>query len=250
MPALHYFVSDVQLGAGNMAHHEEKFVRFLKSLPAESSSLYLLGDIFDFWYEYKYVVPKGFVRVLGSLAELVDRGVSVYFLRGNHDMWTFGYLEKEIGITVLDECSVVNIAGRRFFLAHGDELTGERSHIWMKRVFRSRLFQSLLSACHPRWTFSVAGRWSRRNRLTEEIPLTFRGINDPLYKYVSEIETKEKIDYFIFGHLHTHGDCQTPAGATFCILGDWLNGCDYLVFDAERDRIEWRSESREPVVER
>ena len=240
---LHYFVSDVHLGLriDSAELIEKRFVAFLRNLPENTASLYLLGDIFDFWYEYKYVVPKGYSRVLGALAELSDRGVNVCFIKGNHDLWTFGYLQKEIGITVLEEAEIVNIAGVRFCLAHGDEFGGERSHLFMKRLFKNKTLQSMLSSIHPRWVFAFAGRWSRHNRLAKGVEMDFRGASDPLYKYAAAFEKKVKVDNFIFGHMHTPGNCTTPEGAGFYILGEWINGCRYLVFDSDSKMLTWHS---------
>ena len=240
---LHYFVSDVHLGlkVSGEKSIEERFVVFLRSLPENTASLYLLGDIFDFWYEYKYVVPKGYVRVFGALTELLDRGVNIYFTKGNHDLWTFGYLESEIGLEILKESEIVDINGVKFCLGHGDELAGKRSHLFMKRIFKSRFLQKALSTIHPRWVFAFAFRWSRSNRVTKKRSSEFRGENDPLYKYVSELEKRAQVDYFIFGHMHTPGNCATPNGAGFYILGEWISGCEYLVFDAEAKVLVWES---------
>jgi len=240
---LHYFVSDVHLGLdiGEEGLSEKRFVAFLRSLPENTASLYLLGDIFDFWYEYKYVVPKGYARVLGALAELSDRGVSIYFIKGNHDLWTFGYLEKEIGFKILGEPEIIEIDGVRFCLAHGDELGGKRSFRLMKKLFKNRFLQILLGAVHSRWVFAFARRWSRHNRIIRDIKMDFRGESDPLYKYAVELEKTVKVDNFIFGHMHTPGNCATPSGAGFYILGDWIVGCEYLVFDSESKNLMWRA---------
>jgi len=239
---LYYFVSDVHLGlrAFNPEEREKKFASFLYSLPDNTDSLYLLGDIFDFWYEYKYVIPRGFSRTLGALGTLFDRGVKIYFIRGNHDVWTYDFLQNELGIKILDEMSVVAIDGKNFCLAHGDELMGGKSHLFLKRVFKSRFLQILFSSIHPRWAFAIAYRWSRHNRLTKGEIISFRGVNDPLYLIVSELEKDKNIDYFIFGHMHTPGNNLTPAGAGFYILGEWIHSCDYLVYDTEAGLLEWR----------
>ena len=238
---LHYFVSDIHLGLKVPEERliEERFTLFLKSLPKNTASLYLLGDIFDFWYEYKYVVPKGYVRVFGALAELSDRGVNIFFAKGNHDLWTFGYLEKEVGLKILREPEIIEINGVRFCVAHGDEFGGKRSHMLMKGMFKSRFLQKLLSMIHPRWTLAFAFWWSRRNRVGKGEKLNFKGEGELLYKYASDFEKRERVDHFIFGHLHTPGNCTTPLGAGFYILGEWVDGCEYLVFDAERRSLAW-----------
>lgn len=239
---LHIFISDVHLGlrAFDPVTKERKFADFLRSLPHNTAALYMLGDIFDFWYEYKYVIPRGFTRTLGALASLKDRGVELFFIKGNHDLWTYNYLQNEIGVTVLDEMSIVQIGSKRFCLAHGDELLGERSHLFLKKVFKSKVLQSLFSLLHPRIAFGVALRWSKHNRLSRGGVFPFRGERDPLYRVASEFELKERVDFFIFGHMHTPGDTVTPLGAGFYILGEWVHGCEYLVFNPAEVKPEWR----------
>lgn len=239
---LYYFLSDVHLGlkAFNPREREKLFASFLYSLPENTDSLYLLGDIFDFWYEYKYVIPRGFSRVLGALAALTDRGVKLYFIRGNHDMWTYDFLQSELGIEVLEEMSVVSIEGKLFCLAHGDELIGDKSHLFLKRIFKNRVLQRIFSSIHPRWAFALAYKWSKYNRLSRGGVLSFRGVDEPLYLVASEYEKEKNIDYFIFGHMHTPGNNLTPRGAGFYILGEWIYNCDYLVYDSEVGQLEWR----------
>ncbi len=238
---LHFFISDVHLGLKGFTplEREKSFASFLANLPAETAGVYLLGDIFDFWYEYKYVIPRGFTRTLGALSSLCDRGVRVCFLNGNHDVWTYNYLQNEIGLEMLEEMTIVDIEGCRFCLAHGDELIGDSSHLFLKRVFRSRTLQRLFSSIHPRWAFGLASRWSRHNRLSCGDNFTFRGESDPLYDVASEFEKRNRVDHFIFGHMHTPGNNITPGGAGFYILGEWINGCDYLVYNSNTNKLEW-----------
>ncbi len=242
---LHYFISDVHLGlkAFNPVARERNFARFLNELPSDTAEIYLLGDIFDFWYEYKYVIPNGFARTLGALAGLNDRGVKIYFINGNHDVWTFSYLQKEIGFIILEEMTVKDISGTRFCLAHGDELTGETGQRILKKAFRSRFLQILFSSVHPRWAFALASKWSKHNRLNSGMDFRFRGAEDPLYEVASNFEKGEKVDYFIFGHMHTAGNNLTPEGAGFYILGEWIYGCDYLVFNSEDKTLKWEKSS-------
>ncbi len=239
----HYFVADVHLGlqAFDPVKRERVFTDFLNTLPQETSSLYLLGDIFDFWYEYKYVIPKGFARTFGALASLADRGVEIFFIKGNHDLWTFGYLERELGIKILEEASVIDINHTCFFIAHGDELVEDPSHRFMKRVFKNRFMQFCFAAVHPRWGISFALNWSRHNRLARGKTYPFRGESDPLYKFASGIEEKVNAHHFIFGHMHTPGSAITPKGAGFHILGEWIHGCEYLVFDSDTKELTWKS---------
>lgn len=157
-------------------------------------------------------------------------------------MWTFGYLENEIGLQILKDPSIVEINGKKFCLAHGDELTSaEPSHLFMKKMFKSRMLQSLLGMFHPRWTFAIAHYWSMNSRLTGGEIFRFKGEQEPLYKYAGEFEKKTKVDYFIFGHIHTPGSNKTPLGAEFFILGEWLHGCEYLCYDSATGQMRWLS---------
>jgi len=163
MSASYYFVSDVHLGlkVGDPRERELAFVSFLKSLSKETKALYLLGDIFDFWFEYRDVVPKGYVRTLGELARLCDEGVEVYFFKGNHDCWTFGYLEEELGVKVLDQPYITEIDGKVFCLGHGDGLWGEdKVYKIMRSIFRSKICIFLFSLLHSRIAFMFGSGWS------------------------------------------------------------------------------------------
>lgn len=243
---LHIFLSDVHLGlkAFDPVAREREFARFLNNLPQETAALYLVGDIFDFWYEYKYVIPRGYSRTLGALANLSDRGVAIHFFKGNHDMWTFGFLERELGVNILKDPSVVDISGTRFCIAHGDELGNERGQKILKSIFRNRFLQACFSALHPRIAFAIALRWSRHNRLSKGEQFRFRGENDPLYKFASEFEKSCKVDHFIFGHMHTPGNTLTPGGAGFFILGEWIHGCEYLIFNSDTRELIWANGRR------
>lgn len=238
MKELYYFVSDVHLGlrASDSAAVERKFLSFLDTLPDNTRALYLLGDIFDFWYEYKYVIPRGHTRVLGRLAQLRERGVEIFFFKGNHDVWAYGYFEQELGIKVLEQPHLVKIQGKSFCLGHGDGLgkipAGFRIIRW---AFHNRFLQFLFSALHPRWAFGLGYAWSKHSRLAKggsENRYVFKGEDEPIFKYAASIP--EKADYFIFGHFHTPVDMTLPGGARMLILGDWINGAEYALFDGER----------------
>lgn len=234
----HYFVSDVHLGlrAGDPERVERRFLAFLDALPEDTLSLYLLGDIFDFWYEYRYVIPSGHIRVLGRLAALTDRGVEVFFFPGNHDVWAYGFFERELGIRILRQPAWIGIGGTRFCLGHGDGLgpvdTGYRL---LRSVFHNRFLQVLFSALHPRWAFALGYAWSRHSRLSKDCApdsLPFRGEADPLWQFAALHE--QEADCFIFGHLHTPADVRLPGGSRLLILGDWSHGAEYAVLDGGR----------------
>ncbi|MFA5712812.1 MAG: UDP-2,3-diacylglucosamine diphosphatase [Bacteroidales bacterium] len=239
---LHYFISDVHLGlkSFNPRERERLFASFLNSLPTETDSIYFLGDIFDFWYEYKFVIPKGFTRTLGAMASLVDRGVKLYFIRGNHDLWLYNFLQEEVGVELLEEMTIVKIGRREFCLAHGDELTNNRSHLFLKKIFKNRVLQRLFSALHPRWAFAIASKWSNHNRLSRGIKGNFEEMSRTMVERASLFERQNGVDYFIFGHLHAPGSTTTPKGGELFVLGEWIEGCQYLVYNSYQDKIEWK----------
>ena len=227
---LSYFVSDVHLGlqVDDPADREARFVSFLNSLPQEADSLYLLGDIWDFWYEYRDVVPKGYIRVFAALTALMDRGVKVYFFQGNHDVWTYSYFE-ELGMIRLEQPALVEIGGRTFCLGHGDGLGPvPLGYRFLRGVFHNRVLQFLFSLLHPWIAFRLGNGWSRGNRLSRHEEYVFKGEEEPLYKFAAEFEKEHKVDHFIFGHYHCEVDMKTPAGATFHVLKDWMSSSPYL----------------------
>ncbi len=230
---LTYFVSDVHLGlqVADPEDRERRFAGFLRSLPEETEAVYLLGDIWDFWYEYKDVVPKGYVRVLSALQELMDRGVKVYFFQGNHDVWTYRYFE-ELGMVKLVQPCVVQIAGKRFCLGHGDGLGPvPLGYRFLRGLFHNRLAQTLFSALHPWLAFRLGNGWSRNNRLAHDVQYEFGGENEPLYKFAKDFASENEVDFFIFGHYHVEVDTVLPSGARLMILKDWIHSSPYLCFD-------------------
>lgn len=230
---LTYFVSDVHLGlqVADPEDRERRFAAFLRSLPENTEAVYLLGDIWDFWYEYKDVVPKGYVRVLSALQELMDRGVKVYFFQGNHDVWTYRYFE-ELGMVKLVQPCVVQIAGKRFCLGHGDGLGPVPfGYRFLRGLFHNRLAQTLFSALHPWLAFRLGNGWSRNNRLAHDVQYEFGGENEPLYKFAKDFASENEVDFFIFGHYHVEVDTVLPSGARLMILKDWIHSSPYLCFD-------------------
>ena len=231
---LSYFVSDVHLGlpVRDPEARERRFVRFLKEIPAqETEALYLLGDIWDFWYEYKDVVPKGSVRVLSALLDLMDAGVKVYFFPGNHDGWTFSYFE-ELGMVKLNQPYAVEIGNKRFCLGHGDGLgPGNHWYKFVKALFNQRWAQALFSMLHPRIAFQWATGWSHRSRSGKPISYVFKGADEPLYKFCEEYLTHYPVNFFIFGHYHSRVDMPVGA-ARLLMLGDWMTAPNWIVFDA------------------
>ena len=236
---LYYFVSDIHLGLNhlNPEDRERRFASFLNGLPQNTAKLFLLGDIFDFWYEYRDVIPSRYTRTLGALAALVDRGVEVHFFNGNHDIWTYRYFEKELGLVMeRSQPALFEIEGKRFCLGHGDGLDpSDKGYKLLKWLFTNKVAQVLFSALHPRWAFGFGYSWSKHNRLTQKEQFRFRGEDEPLVKYAKRLQLSlpadNKIDYFIFGHYHYNTNYKFKDGSELFILGEWIHHYDYLVFD-------------------
>ena len=238
-----YFASDFHLGAVSHADPlevERKLTRWLNSISADAKSIYLLGDIFDFWYELRLAVPKGFTRILGKLAELTDMGVDIHIFVGNHDVWMFDYLPAEIGATIHTGSLITEIDGKKFFLAHGDGL-GERSLGFrlVRWIFHNKVCQKLYSSLHPRWSFALAKRLSRKSRESGGVK-PYRGEqNEYLISFAKNyLSEHPDIDYFVFGHRHILLDMQLPSNSRLFMLGDWLTLFSYLVFDGKNISLE------------
>ena len=229
-----YFVSDVHLGLDvrDPAAREARFVSFLRGIPRDTTlALYLLGDIWDFWYEYRDVVPKGYVRVFAELLDLMDAGVKVYFFPGNHDIWCYSYFSS-LGITVVrEQPQLVEIGGKVFCIGHGDGLgPGQHGYKFMNAVFKCRLLQWLFSTLHPWIAFRLGLGWSRHSRLARNEKHTFQGESEPLYRWALDFSSVQHVDCFIFGHLHSPAELTLPTGARLVILDDWMEGGQYWYF--------------------
>ena len=237
-----YFLSDAHLGSLAIPHgrtQERRLVRFLDSIKEKASAVYLLGDMFDFWNEYRYVVPKGYSRFLGKLSELTDNGVEVHFFAGNHDLWTYGYLEEECGVIVHKAPVTTEIYGKVFFLAHGDGL-GDPDNKFkiLRKLFHNRTCQRLLNFVHPRWGMALGLNWAKHSRLKradgKEVP--FMGEDKEfLVRFARDYKRSHpNIDYFLFGHRHIELDLPIDKSTRMLILGDWIWQFTYAVFDGEQ----------------
>jgi UDP-2,3-diacylglucosamine hydrolase len=234
-----YFVSDVHLGApalNNNRERELRFARWLDDIKDDVAELFLMGDIFDFWHDYKKVAPRGFTRILGRIADLTDRGIPVHFFTGNHDLWVYDYLPEEAGVVVHRNEIITEIMGKRFFLAHGDGLdAGDVGYRRLKRIFTNKTLQWLFARLHPNLALTIGHGWSKKSRIakmgTEE---DFRVKEDGMYKFAEEYLEKESIDYFIFGHRHQMVNEPMNDKTNFVLLGDWINKFSYGVFDGEK----------------
>ncbi|MCH5225854.1 MAG: UDP-2,3-diacylglucosamine diphosphatase [Muribaculaceae bacterium] len=215
---------------------EKRITAFLDSIKGEAEAIYLLGDILDYWYEYKYVVPRGYVRFFGKLAELADAGIKIVWLKGNHDIWIFDYLPRELGIEVRDGHIIEQIAGKTFFLSHGDgDGKLEPGFRFIRALFRSPVCQWLFSGIHPRWTVPFAYNWSARSRKGGEM----RGIPDArlldnLREFVVKYhKSHPEVDYFIFGHVHILSREEIDKGCEMIVLGEWIRTFSYAVMGPE-----------------
>jgi UDP-2,3-diacylglucosamine hydrolase len=231
-----FFASDFHLGLNSGKHapdREKKIVRWLDEISREASEIYLLGDIFDFWWEYRLVVPKGFTRFLGKVASLTDSGIPVHFFTGNHDMWVGDYLSKECGMQVHTGPCSVNFDGKIFHLAHGEGLgtenTGYKILLW---IFRNKPLRVLYSALHPSIGVGIGHRWSLSSRLGKGVSTEFLGEEkEDLVRYARSTLTREKVDFFVFGHRHLAKSLTMKEGAEIVFLGDWINQGNYAVWD-------------------
>lgn len=233
-----YFASDFHLGVPDYAssrEREEKVVAWLDGIKKDASEVYLMGDIFDFWFEYATVIPKGFVRLQGKIAELTDAGIKVTLFKGNHDMWMFSYFQQELGVDLVSDELVLERGGKKFFLHHGDGLgPGDAKYKLLKKFFRSRFCQWLFARLHPNLGIGIANYWSRNSRLANSKKEAFEGEDKEwLVQYCKEVLQKAHYDYFIFGHRHLPLDIQLNANSRYVNLGEWMNYFSYAVFDGE-----------------
>lgn len=237
-----YFISDMHLGARYIPDaraHEMRVVRWLNSIAADATELYILGDALDFWFEYRSVVPRGFVRFFGALASLADSGVKIHWMRGNHDMWIFDYLPSEIGMEMMNGPVTREILGKRFLLDHGDAV-GHRpaSFRLLRRIFRNGMCRRAYAAIHPRWTMAIAHGWSSSSRKGHMSGPVAEYIGNPedeaLVRYAREYladPSNPHVDYFIFGHRHALLRHILRDDSTVAILGDWITGGSFASWD-------------------
>ncbi len=235
-----YFLSDSHLGLGDDSpKREHDLVKFLDSISQDADTMVLLGDIFDFWFTYKHVVPKGYNRFIGRLSLLIDSGVKMHYFIGNHDMWVFDYFQQEIGAVMHDAPEVLDILGHRLLLGHGDGLEGsDPSYNFLKRVFRCSLNQRLFATLHPWIGFSIAKKWSGSSR--QKHPLDgqdYRGDDhEGIFQYAQSRLQEEAFEYAVFGHRHGYVErslhCDVPPrDALYLNVGNWIERRNYAVLD-------------------
>jgi UDP-2,3-diacylglucosamine hydrolase len=231
-----YFASDFHLGLATGSppvEREKKVVEWLNSVTPSAKEIYLLGDIFDFWWEYKLVVPKGFTRFLGTVASITDSGIPVHFFTGNHDMWVGNYLSDECGVIIHTSPVTTTFNGKIFHLAHGEGLgTKDIGYKVLLSIFRNKPLRAMYSALHPSIGVGIGHRWSLNSRLGKGITREFLGEEkEDLIRYAKSVLENEKIDYFIFGHRHLAMAYKLKPDSDIVFLGDWINNGSYAEWD-------------------
>ena len=234
-----YFLSDFHLGAPDASSsllREKKIIKFLDEIKANAAVIFIVGDLFDFWYEYKQVVPKGYVRILGKLAELTDAGISIHFFVGNHDMWMKDYFQKELNIPVYFEPTPFEFYGKEFLVGHGDGLgPGDHGYKFIKKIFRNKFCQWMFGVLPPNVGMGIANYFSKKSRAqTGQTDEVFLGEEKEwLIIYCKEILLHKQYDYFIFGHRHLPIDFKLSDTSRYINLGDWIKHFSYAVFEED-----------------
>lgn len=233
-----YFASDFHLGlqAGTPAlEREKKVVKWLNSIAPDAKEIYLVGDIFDFWWEYKLVVPRGFTRFLGTAAEITDSGIPIHFFTGNHDMWIKDYLPGECGFIIHTTPFTTSYNGKKFHIAHGEGLgTRDTGYKILLSIFRNKSLQAMYSALHPLIGVGIGQRWSLNSRLGKGIVKEFLDEDrEDLIRYAKTILEKNQIDYFIFGHRHLAMIHKLHEITEIVFLGDWIKNGSFAKWDGE-----------------
>jgi UDP-2,3-diacylglucosamine hydrolase len=232
-----FFASDFHLGVPTPQEslaRERKIVAWLESIRHEAHSIYLLGDIFDFWFEYRHVIPKGYIRLQGKLAELRDAGIPIIFFTGNHDMWMFDYFTTELGIPIYRNPQVLEVGSQKLLIGHGDGLgPGDHTYKFLKKFFNSSLCQWLFARLHPNLGISIANIWSRRSRIANlKVEEGFKNEEGEfLWVYSTEMEKITHHDYYIFGHRHIPLDLKIGTNSRYINLGEWVHFTTYGVYD-------------------
>ncbi len=237
-----YFISDSHFGVPDREKslvRERLFIELLEEVKKDASEIYIMGDLFEFWFEYKTVIQKGYVRLFGKLAEITDSGIPVYFFRGNHDVWAFNYLAGEINIRIYADTMIREINGKVFFLGHGDGLgKGDNGYKLLKKVFRNRVNQWLFRWLHPDVGTALGLFWSNKSRVANEntgLEKVNQAGLDRLTGYCRRtLQNHPEIDYFVFGHIHKPEVTDLSGKSKYFSIGDWINHYSYLVFDGEK----------------
>jgi UDP-2,3-diacylglucosamine hydrolase len=240
-----YFLSDFHLGAPNAESslvREKKIIHFLDGIKNDAAAIFIVGDLFDFWYEYRKVVPKGYVRILGKMAEITDSGIPIHFFVGNHDMWMRDYFQKELNISVYFEPVPFEFNDKKFLVGHGDGLgPGDRGYKFIKKLFRNPACKWLFGILPPAVGMGIAHYFSRKSRAqTGQTDEKFLGEDKEwLIIYCREILQKHDYDYMIFGHRHLPIDFKLNEKSRYINLGDWIKYFSYAVFDGQNLELKY-----------
>ena len=251
-----YFLSDFHLGAPNAKEsleREKKIVTFLDEIKKDAAVIFIVGDLFDFWYEYRTVVPKGYTRILGKMAEITDAGIPIHFFVGNHDMWMKNYFQQELNIPVYFEPKEFEFNQRKFLIGHGDGLgPGDHGYKMLKKIFRNPICQWLFGILPPVVGVGIANYSSRRSRaVTGTNDGKFLGEDKEwLIQYCKEQLKLKHFDYLIFGHRHLPIDYIVQPGARYINLGDWIRYYTYAVFDGQQLNLKTRYPDLDSLIVR
>lgn len=235
-----FFASDFHLGVPDYKsslERERRIVKWLDAIKEEAHTIYLLGDIFDFWFEYKHAIPKGFIRLQGKLAELTDAGIPVVFFTGNHDMWMFDYFPMHLGIPVYRKPQSLTVGHQTLLIGHGDGLgPGDQTYKLLKKFFNSKICQWLFARIHPNLGIGIASYWSRKSRINNmKREEKFQGEEGEfLWTYCNEVERGHHYDYYIFGHRHLPLELKIGESSYYINLGEWVRFNSYAVYDGQQ----------------
>ena len=231
-----YFASDFHLGSPNLKEsleREKKIISWLNEIEKDAQSIYLLGDIFDFWFEYKKVIPKGFVRFLAKLAELIEKGIDIHYVVGNHDMWMRDYLEQEIGLKVHSQEFIIEQDHKLIFIGHGDGLgKGDYKYKVLKLIFSSKICKWLFSRLHPNFGISLGQAWSNKSKRKKEILVNED--KEILVEYCKEQQKNNPVDYYVFGHRHIPMNIKIDERCNYMNIGDWVHHYSYAVYSGQK----------------
>ncbi|MFN4083458.1 MAG: UDP-2,3-diacylglucosamine diphosphatase [Bacteroidia bacterium] len=231
-----YFASDFHLGIPDKESslkREKLIVKWLNNIKPTCKELFIVGDVFDFWFEYKFVIPKHFVRLQAAIANFTDDGIPVHFFHGNHDLWQFGYFEEELGVTVHKKPLTITLDNKRFYIAHGDGLgPGQKKFKFILSIYRNYFFQRLFAFFHPSVGITLANYFSHQSKLkTFDGNFTFYGEKEHLVQHSKTVLQNQHIDYFIYGHRHLPMIYDLDKTSKYINLGDWIGFNTYAVFD-------------------
>jgi UDP-2,3-diacylglucosamine hydrolase len=237
-----FFASDFHLGTPAdqpSLVREKKVVSWLRNIKSEAQHIFILGDIFDFWFEYEYTIPKGFTRLQGTLMELRDEGIPITFFSGNHDIWMFHYFQDEFDIPVYRDPAIVNINDKKFLIGHGDGLgPGDRKYKFFKKLFENPISQWMFKWIHPDIAFRIANRYSKKSRLKNlQKDQEFKGDHEWLFQYCKDVEENQHHDYYIFGHRHLPLILDINNNSRYINIGDWIFSFTYGEFSDNEMQI-------------